>query len=293
LSAKIRILMPLPNVDFDPTEVCISWAYMYSCGYEVVFATESGERAYADPIMISGEGLDPWGFIPGLKKLVIFGRLLRARKDGHDAYLALQRNDAFLNPLNYSQLKVDDFDGLLLAGGHAPGMRQYLENQELQSFIVDFFETDSIDNTHKPVGAVCHGVLMAARSTSEKTGRSVLYGRKTTALTWSQEGIAQKLTRVLRFWDPLYYRTYRESKGEPKGYWSVESEIRRALKDDEDFVLVPSDAPDYGKKTNGIARDTPEDSRPAWVVKNGNYVSARWPGDVHTFIREYIALFDR
>ncbi|MFT4518856.1 MAG: putative intracellular protease/amidase [Halioglobus sp.] len=292
MRSKKRILMPLPNIDFDPTEVCVSWEYMTSCGYDVLFATQSGDRAYADEIMITGQGLDPWGLIPGLKKIVLFGRILRARKDGRDAYRALQQNEAFLNPLKYSELSVDDFDGLLLAGGHAPGMRQYLENSELQSFIAEFFESVETQNSHKPIGAICHGVLMAARSLSKETGRSVLYGRKTTALLWSQERAAQQLSKFLRFWDPLYYRTYRESKKEPVGYWSVESEVKRALKDDQDFVLVPPDAPDYGKKTNGLARDTPNDNRPSWVVKDGNYISARWPGDVHTFIREYAALFD-
>lgn len=291
MNIKKRILMPLPNVDFDPTEVCISWEFMNSNGHEVVFATENGDRAYADPIMISGEGLDPWGFIPGLKKFVLFGRILRARKDGRDAYLALQHNSSFRNPLKYSELKVEDFDGLLLAGGHAPGMRQYLENTELQSFIADFFQSDGPDSRHKPVGAICHGVLMAARSKSKQTGLSVLNGRKTTTLTWSQENTAQTLCRFLRFWDPLYYRTYRESKNEAKGYWSVEAEVRRALKDEQDFVLVPPDAPNYKMKTNGLARDTPDDSRPSWVVRDGNYISARWPGDVHTFIREYASLF--
>jgi hypothetical protein len=32
-----------------------------------------------------------------------------------------------------------------------------------------------------------------------------------------------------------------------------------------------------------MVRDTPTDSRPAFVVDDGNYVSARWPGDTHTF----------
>jgi hypothetical protein len=31
------------------------------------------------------------------------------------------------------------------------------------------------------------------------------------------------------------------------------------------------------------ARDTATDSRPAFVVDDGDYVSARWPGDTHTF----------
>jgi hypothetical protein len=32
-----------------------------------------------------------------------------------------------------------------------------------------------------------------------------------------------------------------------------------------------------------MVRDTATDSRPAFVVDDGNYVSARWPGDTHTF----------
>jgi hypothetical protein len=36
-------------------------------------------------------------------------------------------------------------------------------------------------------------------------------------------------------------------------------------------------------KTSGMVRDTATDSRPAFVVDDGAYVSARWPGDTHTF----------
>jgi DNA-directed RNA polymerase subunit L len=32
-----------------------------------------------------------------------------------------------------------------------------------------------------------------------------------------------------------------------------------------------------------MVRDTPSDSRAAFVVDDGNYVTARWPGDTHTF----------
>ncbi len=51
---------------------------------------------------------------------------------------------------------------------------------------------------------------------------------------------------------------------------------------------MPRDAPDYALKTNGIARDSATDRRPAWVVRDGAYVSARWPGDVHAFARAFV-----
>jgi hypothetical protein len=108
--------------------------------------------------------------------------------------------------------------------------------------------------------------VRAARSVSPLTGRSVLYGRKTTALTWKLERSAWNVTRFLaRFWDPGYYRTYGEDKGEPAGYWSVEQEVRRALA-------------------------SAGDDRAAWVVRDGNYLSARWPGDVHAFARRFAQL---
>jgi hypothetical protein len=36
-----------------------------------------------------------------------------------------------------------------------------------------------------------------------------------------------------------------------------------------------------------MARDTVDDERPAFVVRDGNYISARWPGDVHTFAKHF------
>ena len=33
--------------------------------------------------------------------------------------------------------------------------------------------------------------------------------------------------------------------------------------------------------------------RAAFVVRDGNYLSARWPGDVHRFAREFSALLAR
>ena len=39
-----------------------------------------------------------------------------------------------------------------------------------------------------------------------------------------------------------------------------------------------------------MARDTFDDDRPAFVVRDGNYVSARWPGDAYTFARTFAAV---
>jgi hypothetical protein len=118
----------------------------------------------------------------------------------------------------------------------------------------------------------------------------VLYGSRTTALTWGFERKAETVGRLVRFWDPGYYRTYRDAPGQPYGYMSVEQEVTRAWAKPQDFLDVPPDAPDHRQKTDGLTRDTFDDERPAFVVRDGNYVSARWPGDAYTFAKTLAAV---
>jgi putative intracellular protease/amidase len=281
------VLMPIPDRDFDPTEVGVSARMLTGAGHDVVFATPEGRAGQADDIMVTGRGLDAWGAVPLLRHLTMVGRVLRANGDGRRAYAEVARSGAFASPLPWDEAAERDFDGLVLPGGHrARGMRAYLESALIQQLVVDFFAAG------KPVGAVCHGVLVAVRSIDPATGRSVLHGRRTTALTWQLERTAWMIGRRARFWDPSYYRTYEEEPGQPAGYMSVQQEVTRALADPGDFLDVPVDAPDYRRKTSGRVRDTADDDRPAWVVRDGTYVSARWPGDVHTFAKTFAAVLD-
>ncbi|MEO6920304.1 MAG: DJ-1/PfpI family protein [Collimonas sp.] len=282
------VLMPIPNRDFDPSEVAVSWRILTAQGHQVVFATSDGQPAATDPMMLSGEGLDFWGFIPLLKKIKLLGLTLRTNAGARADYAALQNNRAFLAPLSYAELQPMAYDGLLLPGGHrARGMLAYLESQPLQDVVCAFFDSG------KPVAAICHGVVLAARSCSPRTGKSVLYGRKTTALTWKLEQTAWNLMKFCgRFWDPAYYRTYAEQGGEVAGYRSVQAEVTRALAQPEDFLDATADAPDFFRKSSGLFRDSASDHRPAFVVTDGNYVSARWPGDVHLFAATFSQLLE-
>ena len=279
-----RLLIPLPRRDYDPSEVAVSWQILRAAGHEVTFATPDGRPAQADTLMLSGRGLDPWGWIPGLDRLRLVGLLLRANRDARRAHAAMQRDAAFRAPLRWDALDAMAFDGLLLPGGHrARGMREYLESPRLQALVAACFAAD------KPVAAICHGVLLVARSHAAD-GRSVLHGRRTTALTWALEQKAWTTARIVRFWDPDYYRTYRETQGEPPGYRSTQQEVTRALATPGDFLDVPRTAPHYRRKTSGLSRDSARDATPAFVVRDGNYLSARWPGDAHLFAREFAAM---
>ena len=56
----MRVVMPLPDVDFDTTEVAVPWRLLTDAGHTVTFATEHGGSAPAcDPRLLSGVRLRP------------------------------------------------------------------------------------------------------------------------------------------------------------------------------------------------------------------------------------------
>jgi len=241
----VKVLIPLPDRDFDITEVSVPWRLLTDAGHDVTFATRSGAVAAGDPRLVDG---------------VIFGQLGADPEPKH-FYRQLLAARAFQSPSSWVDLDVAAFAGLLLPGGHAPGMRQYLGDAALQQQVVRFW------NLARPVAAICHGVLVLARSVDPATGRSVLDGRRTTCLTKWQEGLAYGLT-----WWKLgrYYRTY-------DAY--VQDEVAAAVGPTGRFERGPFDT----------KRGTATDDGPAFVVEDGRYLSARWPGDAYLFARRFLA----
>ncbi|MDQ1538925.1 MAG: hypothetical protein QOE58_3318 [Actinomycetota bacterium] len=243
----MRVFIPLPDHDFDVTEVAVPWRLLSGAGHELVFATERGAVApEGDPRLLDG---------------VLFGRL-GAYEEPKQFYRELVESKAFQNPLPWSELRPDDYDGLLLAGGHAPGMRQYLSSAVLRDKVAEFWAL------RRPVGAICHGVLVLARTLDPSTGRSVIAERRTTCLPKYMERGAFYLTawRLGR-----YYRTYP---------MYVEDEVREALADPSQFVQGPRTS-HRGTATQQLGEG------PAFVVEDGNYISARWPGDAYHFSQRF------
>src|SRR5665647_30448 len=280
-----RVLFLLPARDFDPSEAAVCWRVLANAGHVVNFATPDGRPAVADDMMLTGRGLDPWGAIPLLRNLPLIGLLMRANREARQAYAEMIADPCYAAPQRWDAIDPSAFDALLLPGGHrARGMREFLESEVLQRHVAHFFDED------KPVAAICHGVLLAARSISKRTGRSVLWGYQTTALPWAFENSAWSVARITRFWDPDYYRTYVEQAGQPKGFMSVQQEVTRALGRPEDFRDVSKSDPDYRRKTSGLVRDSMDNATPAFVVRDRNYVSARWPGDAHTFAKTFAGM---
>jgi putative intracellular protease/amidase len=246
---RVRVLIPLPDRDFDVTEVAVPWRVLTEAGHETVFATEhGGEAPMADPRLLTG---------------VMFGKL-GAYEEPKAFYRQLVETEGFRSPIAWTDLQPADYDALLLPGGHAPGMRQYLSSAVLQSKVAEFWSLD------RPVGAICHGVLVLARSKDPVTGRSVIAERGTTCLPKYMERSAYYLTawRLGR-----YYRTY-------PAY--VQDEVTDALDRPAQFIRGP----------HSTRRGTATDHTDAFVVQDGRYLSARWPGDAYLFGERFRTLIE-
>jgi putative intracellular protease/amidase len=230
-----KILIPLPDHDFDLTEVAVPCKLLSQKKFSIIFATENGNRAYCDPKLITG---------------VIFGRL-GAEKKAIEYYRELENNDEFLHPVKYKEIIPGEFDALILPGGHAQGMKQYLENKTLQQKVHEFFKLNKI------IGSICHGSIVLARTIDPATGRSVVYHKKLAGLTKFLERIAYYITS----WKlGKYYRTYPEY---------VQDEVKNNLENKNNFL------------TGG------NPFRP-FVCVDGNLVTARWPKDAYLFAETLI-----
>ena len=93
----MTILIATSTRDFDPTEVAVPWKILRDGGLDICFATDSGKAGRADPRMIEGKGFG------------VLKPFLVAQKNARDAYQEMLDDKAFLNPISYSEIRVEDF----------------------------------------------------------------------------------------------------------------------------------------------------------------------------------------
>ncbi|UYW02178.1 DJ-1/PfpI family protein [Flavobacterium agricola] len=84
---------------------------------------------------------------------------------GFQTYVELRGHNFVINK-TFTDVKVEDYDGLYVCGGRAP---EYIR---LNKLVLDF--TKHFFNTNKPVAAICHGIQIL-------TAAQVIQGRKLTA----------------------------------------------------------------------------------------------------------------
>ena len=91
-----RILMPLPDSDFDVTETAVPWRLLTREGHEVIFATERGGKAPAgDALLLDGS----------------LGKLGPAAEP-RAFYDEMARSPEFQSPLAWSAIDPEQYDGM-------------------------------------------------------------------------------------------------------------------------------------------------------------------------------------
>jgi len=227
-----NILIPIPDKDFDLTEVAVPWKRFIEKGYRVIFATEKGAVGRTDQRLIDG---------------VIFGQL-GAKPYAIAIYNEMVASTEFNNPITYDAINPDDYVLLHLPGGHAKGVKQYLESAVLQEKVAQFFYQKKL------VGSICHGAIVLANTIDKKTDKSIVYNYKLTALTKTLEKLAYYIT-AWKLKD--YYRTYPIY---------TQDAVQNQLSDKANF------------KT-GFNQFKP------FVCCDRNLITARWPKDIELYTK--------
>lgn len=245
------IIINLPTHGFDPTETTVPWYFLTQANIPVLFATPDKQQATADPRMVS-------------KGLGLLSPLLMTRSKVLRFYDEMLKTQAFQKPLSYEEINTNNILGMVFPGGHGEGIKSMLESSILQQKVVECFAQNKV------IAALCTGVLAVARSIDPQTKKSVLFNRKTTAVTRWMELTGWYLTK---YFFNNYYRIYPET---------AQDEIQKLLKNPEQFLsgkarLIPTQF--SSKFLSG-----------QFIVKDGNYLSGRWPGDCYRFSLELIQI---
>lgn len=228
-----RVLLPLPAQGHDAATVAVPWMKLRMAGAQVVFATPDGNPGRVDTVELPG-------VLKGLARSA----------EATAIHEVLVQAPEFCRPLCWEAIDPIMFDGVVLPGGHGPGMKTFLESVRLQQKVAAFF------GTGRPLGAICRGPVLLARATDPRTGRCALNGRTTSGLPRAIERSAWALSawRTKR-----HFRTYSVY---------AEDEITEAVGSAGAFVRGPLRTP--------------------FVVEDGNYVSARWAQDAWAFADTYV-----
>ncbi len=229
------ILLPLPDHDFDPTESSIPWQACTSLGWKVDFSTEHGNLPQADANKLTGP-------LPGL---------ITAGAKARSAYKKMTLDQSFQHPIPYAEIDPNRYNALILPGGDALRMRQYLESKELQSKVLQFWQQGKL------IGAICHGVLVLTRTIDPQTGRSVLYGHKVTALPRSLDRFGHRIDSLVLKHGYIMYPS------------CVTDEVRACLEHSDDFIAGPGLLAPY-------------------VVADGNLITSRWYMDAELFAKRFV-----
>ncbi|KAL1966844.1 hypothetical protein VTN77DRAFT_3809 [Rasamsonia byssochlamydoides] len=158
MAAAPKALILMADYGHDPTETAVAFTIFKDAGFEVHFATETGNAPKCDGRMLYG----------------ITGKLLHS----------LSWSDPSFSLLHY--------DLLYFPGGHEKSVQQIIDSASLQRHVAEYFP-QTRKPSRKTVAAICHGVQTLSAATLPD-GKSVLHDATTTALPGAMESAIFWLT---------------------------------------------------------------------------------------------------
>ena len=180
-------------VGFWWSELAHPYLEFHECGYYVEVFSPKGGRCEADSF---SDPRDASGY--SASDLVSMGFIATP------TLLALVENTK-----SVAELRVDDFDAIVVAGGQAP-MFTFAEEQELQRTFVTFYERGKI------AAALCHGTALLRYATLSD-GTPLVRGKTVTGFANVEEDFA----------DNAVWEMGALARNEHVMPWRIEDELKR------------------------------------------------------------------
>lgn len=282
-----RILFALSVQGHDPTEVVAVWSYLTKEeGWDVHFATETGEPAKADAKLME-RGL--FRTVLGAKNSIVEGWYEMA---GSREFIDMKR----FGGEEQGRENFGDYDAVYLPGGHDKTMIPYFFSKPLHAQLVSYIPscirktppitqegqnpTGSIAKPQHVIAAICHGVLPLAFTKypedypdATHAGKSILHNLESSTFPMWMESVAWGVSQVWRMGE--YYRTFSHGVAAHTGEQSPgEGEQKGEVEYTEDIVKKALDDPEKQYKRGPLGPGSFTHSDPTY-----HYVSARFPGD--------------
>jgi len=102
---------------------------------------------------------------------VAFG-ILSASDDVKRIHHDMIKNNNYKNPISWLDIAIENYQGVILTGGHSKGIISYLESDLLKEKIYKFWKLK------RPIGAISRGVLLLSKIQNPKTDESILRKKK-------------------------------------------------------------------------------------------------------------------
>jgi len=243
-----RILLPLPALGYECTEATVPWRVLTQAGHQITFATPDGKPATADMTTVDGTGLGLLGYI------------FRAAKAVRGYHAEMVRSADYQAPIRWDAIDPVDFDAVVVPGGHHNEMRPFLDSTELHATLAAFSEQNKL------VAAICHGVLLVARS-KQLDGRSIVAGRHVTTVPGDAENQVHKLCSA---------RMGHERYGKPYDL-TAEEEVRELMHGEGQLTIVKMPF-----RHDASGRET------GLCIVDEHVVTARMPHDSWTFAKTVV-----